>query len=97
MKILIAADTYYPHVNSASYFAQRLAVHLHCRGAEEKHLKQLAGVFGIDDHVPFTGFIPDEDLPGLYSMADCFIIAGTAELLRYHTAPTNFIHRWVYF
>jgi len=50
------------------------------RGAEEQHLKQLAGIFGIEEHVTFTGFIPDEDLPGLYSMADCFIIAGTAEL-----------------
>jgi len=28
MKILIVADTYYPHVNGASYFAQRLAFYL---------------------------------------------------------------------
>ncbi len=32
MKVLIAADTYYPHVNGASYFAQRLAFYLQKRG-----------------------------------------------------------------
>ncbi|MCX6763460.1 MAG: glycosyltransferase [Candidatus Moranbacteria bacterium] len=32
MKILIAADTYYPHVNGAAYFAQRLAFYLNKRG-----------------------------------------------------------------
>jgi 1,2-diacylglycerol 3-alpha-glucosyltransferase len=32
MKILIAADTYYPHVNGASYFTQRLAFYLQQRG-----------------------------------------------------------------
>jgi 1,2-diacylglycerol 3-alpha-glucosyltransferase len=32
MKILIAADTYYPHVNGASYFAQRLAFYLKRQG-----------------------------------------------------------------
>lgn len=34
MKILIATDTYYPHVNGCSYFAQRLAWHLQERGHE---------------------------------------------------------------
>ena len=32
MKILLASDTYYPHVNGASYFTQRLAKSLHQRG-----------------------------------------------------------------
>lgn len=32
MKILISTDTYYPHVNGASYFTQRLAYHLKKRG-----------------------------------------------------------------
>lgn len=34
MKILIASDTYYPHVNGASYFTQRLAHYLNRRGHE---------------------------------------------------------------
>ncbi len=34
MKILIASDTYYPHVNGASYFTQRLAAALSQRGHE---------------------------------------------------------------
>jgi glycosyltransferase involved in cell wall biosynthesis len=32
MKILIASDTYYPHINGASYFTQRLAAGLAARG-----------------------------------------------------------------
>ena len=34
MKVLIASDTYYPHVNGASYFTQRLAQALAERGHE---------------------------------------------------------------
>ncbi|HVM73985.1 MAG TPA: glycosyltransferase [Candidatus Paceibacterota bacterium] len=34
MKVLIASDTYYPHVNGASYFTQRLATALVERGHE---------------------------------------------------------------
>lgn len=34
MKILIAADSYYPHVDGASIFAQRLAVNLSLKGNE---------------------------------------------------------------
>ena len=34
MKILIAADTYFPQVNGASYFAQRLAFNLQLHGHE---------------------------------------------------------------
>lgn len=50
------------------------------QGAEENRLKSLAHALGINECVAFTGFVPDEDLAGLYAMADCFIIAGTAEL-----------------
>jgi len=35
---------------------------------------------GVRDMVTFTGFVPDEDLPNLYRMADLFVIAGIAEL-----------------
>jgi 1,2-diacylglycerol 3-alpha-glucosyltransferase len=50
------------------------------RGADENRLRRLIRSLGIDERVTFMGFVPDEDLPGLYAMADCFIIAGTAEL-----------------
>jgi 1,2-diacylglycerol 3-alpha-glucosyltransferase len=59
-------------------------VGLHCviagRGAEENRLKTLVRGLGLNERVTFTGFVSDKDLPGLYAMADCFIIAGTAEL-----------------
>lgn len=49
-------------------------------GADSGRLKNLAEELFIGGAVTFTGFIPDEDLPNLYALADCFIIAGTAEL-----------------
>ncbi|NOX32144.1 MAG: glycosyltransferase family 4 protein [Deltaproteobacteria bacterium] len=50
------------------------------KGAEEKNLKQLVHESGLGARATFTGFVPDEQLPGLYAAAQCFIIAGTAEL-----------------
>ncbi len=50
------------------------------KGAEEKHLKQLVKDLNLEKCVTFIGFVPDEDLPNLYCIADCFIIAGKAEL-----------------
>ena len=49
-------------------------------GAEKNRLNKLAKNLGIEDHITFTGFVPDEDLPNLYAMAKCFVNAGTAEL-----------------
>jgi len=50
------------------------------KGAETDRLRGLAKSLGIEDRVTFTGFIQDNDLPALYAAADCFVIAGTAEL-----------------
>jgi 1,2-diacylglycerol 3-alpha-glucosyltransferase len=59
MRILIASDTYYPHVNGASYFTQRLAFYLAERGhvvlviapatrfAFETHTVQNVRLFGV--------------------------------------------------
>jgi 1,2-diacylglycerol 3-alpha-glucosyltransferase len=49
-------------------------------GSEEQPLKQLVHTLQLTHRVTFTGFVPDHDLPNLYRVADCFIIAGTAEL-----------------
>jgi glycosyltransferase involved in cell wall biosynthesis len=45
--------------------------------AEFEHMAEEIGVRG---RVTFPGFVPNEDLPSLYRMADVFVIAGTAEL-----------------
>lgn len=50
------------------------------KGAQSKHLKDLVVALNIEKSVSFIGFVPDEDLPNLYLIADCFIIAGIAEL-----------------
>jgi glycosyltransferase involved in cell wall biosynthesis len=49
-------------------------------GAEKEKLKKLADDLGLKSRVIFLGFVPDKDLPALYKAADCFIIAGIAEL-----------------
>lgn len=49
-------------------------------GFEAGNLKKLAQKEGIADKVIFTGFVPDEDLPNLYPLADCFAIACMVEL-----------------
>lgn len=60
------------------------AIDVHCviagSGAEGSRLKRLTHELGLSESVTFTGFVPDDDLPGLYALADCFIIASTAEL-----------------
>ncbi len=49
-------------------------------GAETASLKRLTHKLGIGSEVTFTGFVPDRLLPSLYAAADCFVIAGIAEL-----------------
>jgi glycosyltransferase involved in cell wall biosynthesis len=51
------------------------------KGTRKAALEQLTRNLGITDKVIFTGFVPDEDLPYLYKLSRCFIIASIAELL----------------
>lgn len=50
------------------------------KGSDQDHLHILAQELGIEDSLSFLGFVPDEDLPVLYRMSDCFVIASIAEL-----------------
>jgi glycosyltransferase involved in cell wall biosynthesis len=49
-------------------------------GPEGDRLRSLARHYGIADRVRFLGFVPDDELPGLYRLADVFAIASQAEL-----------------
>jgi len=49
-------------------------------GKEKQKLEELTEKLGIQKAVTFTGFVPDEDLPNIYKIADLFVIAGIAEL-----------------
>jgi glycosyltransferase involved in cell wall biosynthesis len=49
-------------------------------GPEGDRLRSLARHYGVADRVRFLGFVPDDDLPGLYRLADVFAIASQAEL-----------------
>lgn len=50
------------------------------KGAEKKNLEKLATDLKLNDRVTFLGFVPDEELPGLYAISSCFINACIAEL-----------------
>jgi glycosyltransferase involved in cell wall biosynthesis len=49
-------------------------------GPDEGRLRSLARHYGVADLVRFPGFVHDEDLPGLYRLAEVFAIASQAEL-----------------
>ncbi|MFC4233580.1 glycosyltransferase [Parasediminibacterium paludis] len=51
------------------------------KGTKKQELEQKSVSLGIAQHVIFTGFVPDEDLPFMYKLSRCFIIASIAELL----------------
>lgn len=51
------------------------------RGLKMTALRQLSKELGIADRTIFTGFVPEADLPYIYRLSDCFIIASIAELL----------------
>ena len=51
------------------------------RGAAAGTLKKLANDLNLGDRVQFTGYIPDEDLPGLLNSVDVFAMPSEAELL----------------
>ena len=50
------------------------------KGEERDDWEKLAAELGLSQRVIFTGFVPDEDLPGIYALADCFAIACPFEL-----------------
>jgi glycosyltransferase involved in cell wall biosynthesis len=51
------------------------------RGAELDSMRRLAALLGLEGSVRFTGYVPDDDLPGLMHSADVFVMPSEAELL----------------
>lgn len=51
------------------------------KGMQRPALEQLVATLGLSDKIIFTGFVAEEDLPLLYKLSHCFVIASTAELL----------------
>ena len=51
------------------------------KGIKKAALEEQARKLGIADHVIFTGFVSNADLPAVYRLSTCFIISSTAELL----------------
>jgi len=49
-------------------------------GKEKQSLEELTEKLGIQQEVTFAGFVPDQDLQNIYTVADLFVTAGIAEL-----------------
>ncbi|MCS7173083.1 MAG: glycosyltransferase family 4 protein [Armatimonadetes bacterium] len=47
-------------------------------GPEERRLRELAQALHVGDRVVFTGYVPDEELPGLYAACDVFVMPSRA-------------------
>ncbi|MBU0671041.1 glycosyltransferase [Patescibacteria group bacterium] len=50
------------------------------KGKESENLKKLAKKLRVSENVVFPGFVPDEELPNFYNLADCAIAPGNFEL-----------------
>ena len=48
-------------------------------GGRRSELESLARRVGVEDHVVFLGYVPDEDLPDLYATADQFVMPNRRE------------------
>jgi len=48
-------------------------------GGRRSELESLARRVGVEDHVVFLGYVPDEDLPDLYATADLFVMPNRRE------------------
>ncbi len=44
------------------------------QGPLKNNLVSLSQELGVEDYIKFVGFIPEEDLPDYYRMADVFIL-----------------------
>ena len=44
------------------------------KGAQREELERLSVSLGMGDRIRFLGFVPEEDLPGLYSVADAVLM-----------------------
>lgn len=48
-------------------------------GSDRARLEALAKKLGVSEHVVFAGFVPDEELPDHYRLADVFAMPSTGE------------------
>lgn len=48
-------------------------------GDDRSRLERLAVEYGVAGQMRFTGFVPHEDLPALYRLADLVLLAGFGE------------------
>ena len=46
------------------------------QGPEEKRLREMVQDLGLEDQVVFTGFIPDNQLPAIYTSCDIYVMAS---------------------
>ncbi len=50
------------------------------KGKDQAEFWELSKRLGADGKVVFTGYVPDDDLEGLYNLADVYVAPGSAEL-----------------
>jgi 1,2-diacylglycerol 3-alpha-glucosyltransferase len=100
MKILIAADTYYPQVNGASYFTQRLAYNLSLQGHEVRVIAPSESFFHTDTIINTVRVHGIRSFPVLFypKFRFCFSIFPSAEIKKIiHEFNPDIIHVQAHF
>lgn len=46
---------------------------------EKKYIDRMVHASGLSEHVVLTGFVPDDELPGHFSLADIYVMPSTSE------------------
>lgn len=69
-------------ITAASIIKQAADFHIVLvgKGKEEQNLENLAKNLGLTHRITFTRYLPKNDLPNIYSIADIFVMPGIAEL-----------------
>ncbi|MEE9150981.1 MAG: glycosyltransferase [Thermoplasmata archaeon] len=49
-------------------------------GREKENIEKLVKKLGVSENITFTGFLPPEEFPGIYGIADLFAIPSESEL-----------------
>lgn len=79
----IAHEKGWPYLVQAISLLKHLNIHLLLcgDGPQRKRLEQMIRHLGLEEYVTITGFLPYEDMPGVYELADIFVLPSIHEEL----------------
>lgn len=79
----VAHEKGWPYLVQAVSLLKHLDIHLLLcgDGPQRKRLEEMIWHLGLEEHITITGFLPYEDMPSVYELADIFILPSIHEEL----------------